>query len=207
MEIYRTEQEQLDALKRWWVENGRAIFAGVVCSLLGIFSWQGWQKHRNAQSLAASTAYLRMLETEALNRPLEQRIEQAEAIMRDYGKTAYAGFSALLMARWAVQEKDLEQAGEHLRWVLDQGRHKQLLDISRLRLARVYIAQERLDEARQLLAVQDPGGYAPLYAELRGDIHALRGEEGAAREAWQEALQGYGDEESLLSTKMEDIGP
>lgn len=207
VEIYRTEQEQLDALKRWWVENGRAIFAGVVCSLLGIFSWQSWQERKGAQSLAASTAYLRMLETEALGRPLEQRIEQARGILRDYGRTAYAGFAALRLASWAVQEQDLEQAAGHLRWVLEQGGQKQLHDISRLRLARVYIAEARLDEARQLLAVQDPGGFAPLYAELRGDIHALRGEQDAARKAWQEALLGYEEEEPLLSAKLEDLGP
>ena len=30
MDVYKTEEEQVEAIKKWWQENGKSIIAGVV---------------------------------------------------------------------------------------------------------------------------------------------------------------------------------
>ena len=37
MESYRTEEEQVEALKRWWDENGRSTMTAVVLALVAGF--------------------------------------------------------------------------------------------------------------------------------------------------------------------------
>ena len=51
---YETEEQQVEALKEWWAENGRAIIAGVVLGGVVIGGWGWWQSHRENQAVAAS---------------------------------------------------------------------------------------------------------------------------------------------------------
>ena len=41
MEQYRTEEEQVEALKKWWEENGRSTVVAVIVALGLGFGWQG----------------------------------------------------------------------------------------------------------------------------------------------------------------------
>ena len=38
----RTEEEQLEAIKRWWKENGTSLIAGVAIAAAGVFGWNAW---------------------------------------------------------------------------------------------------------------------------------------------------------------------
>ena len=49
-----TEREQLDAIKKWWNENGKAIIAGLAVGLSAVFGWQYWQKWQDQTAEEAS---------------------------------------------------------------------------------------------------------------------------------------------------------
>ncbi|MHC9036859.1 tetratricopeptide repeat protein, partial [Cobetia marina] len=53
-EELRSEEEQLEAIKRWWSENGKSLIAGVVLAGAGIFAFKAWQNYEASQSEAAS---------------------------------------------------------------------------------------------------------------------------------------------------------
>ncbi len=61
MEQYRTEEEQVQALGRWWKENGRSIVAAVVIALSAGFGWQAWQANEVRQQEQASDIYQALL--------------------------------------------------------------------------------------------------------------------------------------------------
>ena len=61
MEEYRTEEEQVEALRRWWQENGRSIIAAVIIALAASFSWQTWESSQEGHQEEASTVYEAML--------------------------------------------------------------------------------------------------------------------------------------------------
>ena len=42
MSAYLEEEEQIEAIRNWWKENGRSVIAGAVLGLAAIFGWQGW---------------------------------------------------------------------------------------------------------------------------------------------------------------------
>ncbi len=43
MSEMRTEEEQVEALKDWWKENGRSLLLGVALALAIVFGWKGWE--------------------------------------------------------------------------------------------------------------------------------------------------------------------
>ena len=193
MEPYRTEDEQVEALRRWWQENGRSTIVAIVLALGVGFGYQGWKDFRENQADNASDLYQRILQ--ALSAPAlsaEQEkiaVQLAEQLKADYSSTAYAQFAALQLARVAVDRNDLTEAQAQLRWVLGKAdKGSDIERIAQLRLARVLGAGGEVDQALAILAQGKEGPYQASYAVARGDIllNAGRGDE--ARDAYTAAL-------------------
>ncbi len=50
MEIYQSEQEQVEALKKWWRENATAVIGGVVTGVGTGFAVLGLRAYPNARA-------------------------------------------------------------------------------------------------------------------------------------------------------------
>ncbi|MGL5653635.1 MAG: YfgM family protein, partial [Vibrio sp.] len=57
MELYDTEEQQVEAIKDWWKENGKAVMFGAVIGLGGLFGWRYYQDTVVAAQEAASHSY------------------------------------------------------------------------------------------------------------------------------------------------------
>ena len=189
MEQYRTEEEQVEALKRWWDENGRSTVAAVVIALAAGFGWQAWKGHDQGQRESASDAYQGMIRVASIGEPSEaqrqQAVELAEALKQNHGGSAYAQFAALHLARMAVEQGDLTEAEAQLRWVLgkaDKGSDSAW--VAQLRLARVLAAGGEVDQSLAILAQGADSPYGASYAMARGDVLLQAGREEEAREAY-----------------------
>ena len=62
MDQYRTEEEQVEALRRWWDENGKSTIAAIVIALAAGFGWQAWKANDQQQRENASDIYQAMLQ-------------------------------------------------------------------------------------------------------------------------------------------------
>ncbi len=51
---YETEEQQVEALKEWWAENGKAVIAGIVLGAGVIGGWTFWKGHQEKQAVIAS---------------------------------------------------------------------------------------------------------------------------------------------------------
>lgn len=203
MEIYNSEQEQVEALKAWWDKNGRSALAVLAIFLLSVLGWQGWMDHRNQLAEAASTHYQQMMEL--MGRDASQATEAGRALIASYPDSIYATMSAMALAKLAVEQKDLVAAAAHLRSAMSQSDQPELALLARQRLARVEQAQGKLDEA---LVTLDGGASNAASDELRGDILLAQGKQEEARAAYAKALEGYGsasDKQGLLQMKLDDL--
>jgi predicted negative regulator of RcsB-dependent stress response len=218
VESYSTEEEQVEALKKWWQENSRSIIAAIVLALAGSFGWQAWQENRATQAETASSVYQDMLDavnnlTAAPAGPEQAATVKhlAESLKTDYSGTTYAQFAALHLAKMAVAEDDLEAAEGELRWVLTAGPVAEIEQLTRLRLARVVAARGDTSAALAMLETEDGGSYAAAYAEVEGDIYMQLGQADQARSAYERAsilsLGDGGAGSQSLQLKLEALNP
>ncbi len=206
MSDFRTEEEQAEALKKWWRENGKFIIAGIVIGLAAIFGWRGYNHHIVQQAEAASTLYEEMLIASRGN-DSENVAVYANRIIEGYESSTYGVFAHLMLAKLSAEANELDKAETHLRWILENNNNEEFKHIARLRLARVLIAADKLDIAEKTLNVSKTGDFSTSYDELRGDIYVKQNKTEQARQAYQKALANTAEDgQSILQMKLDDLG-
>ena len=112
---YETEEQQVEALKNWWAENGRAVIAGVVLGVAVIGGWTLWQGHKESKNFAASDSYSLALEAaDASN--AEEALSLADKVQDDNPDHLYATYASFAAARVAIESGDLDEAAGRLEW-------------------------------------------------------------------------------------------
>ncbi len=219
MSDHLTEEEQLEAFKRWLKENGMWIVTTVVIAVGGYFGWNTYQDQKLAKAESGSAIYSELLETLGVEEGSaisgEDRgraAELVEQLKAEHADSAYGANAALIRARWAVDENDLETAESELRWVLDQDSADVTKQLARLRLARVQSARGQLDDALATLDAATPAdSIAAEYAEARGDILSKQGDNEGAAQAYQGALDSLDSQQQnrvlLLQMKLDNVQP
>ncbi len=212
---YTTEEEQVEALKKWWRESGTSILAGIVLAMGAIFGWQAWEKRQYEQAVAASAVFQQLGEAwEALQQPgapaqaAATFTHLAQVLRDEHPGTAYAHMGALQMARYLVEKKDLQGAEEQLRWVLEQSAADAVAEVARLRIAQILLGREEYAAALALLDEQEPEYVAADWQELRGDllIGLERREDAvAAYRKAGELASASGQRRPLLELKLDDL--
>lgn len=208
MDAYRTEEEQAEAVKKWWKENGTSILAGITIGIVAIFGWRGWNSQQIINAEQASTLYEQMIVASRKDDTDNIRV-YADRIIEEHDSTAYALFAKMMLAKLAAENNELGEAEKHLRWILDNNEQPEIEHVATLRLARVLIAADRLDQASGLLSNDNPGEFVARYEELRGDILVKQGKTEDARKAYQKALLNTvatEEAQSILEMKLDDLG-
>ena len=212
MEQYRTEEEQVEALKKWWEENGRSTMVAIIVALGLGFGWQGWQKYQQDELEGASNSYQAMLQKLSTD-DNQGAATLAADIKQEYSRSTYAQFAALHLARIAINAGDLATAEAELRWVLGRAdKGSDTMQLAQLRLARVLASAGDTSQALTILDSADPGSYAAAYQVARGDIMLLEGREAEAREAYSSAMmlasRGQGQlNMAMLQPKLQSLSP
>ena len=208
MDVYTSEAQQIEAIKKWWRENGFSIVLGVTLGLSGIFGWRYWQDVKVEQAESASVLYSDMIASLSNDNGAESR-ELADRILAEYENTTYGVFALLALARLAVADVDLVAAETHLRQALKQNTDDTFSHVIRMRLVRVLISQDKLEQASNLISGQEKSGFASGYDELTGDISVLQGEFESARNSYQQSIdkaRAEGRDISTLELKLDNIG-
>lgn len=216
--VYDTDEEQIEAIKGWWDENGTSVIVGIILVLAVLFGSRYWQSAQETTAEAASDIYTQLADAVQANIDLE--IDDAELnaalslhdeLKGNFTNTVYSRYSALIMARLYVQRNELEAAAVELQWILDNpslGFLKSIDDelalTTRSRLARVVLAQGDAEAALLLLNEVEPGAFAGTFAEIEGDAYVELGRTEEAIEAYQTALN-IGTNAEVVELKLNDI--
>ena len=213
-----TEEEQIEALKRWWEENGKQTMLGIALIVGGYFGWQAWTDHSEEQASAASLTYQEMLDNLVGLTPGETLAEDkqlavgllADKLKSEYSDTQYAVYAALTKAKLAVEAENLDGAVIELQWAMDNADDVSK-SIARLRLARVQAARGDLDAALQLVQGVDAGEMKSAFEEAKGDFYLEQGNTAAAYSAYQSAAatdsSGDASVRALLQLKIGLVQP
>lgn len=207
MSNFETEEQQVEALKKWWKQNGKAVVIGGVLGIAAVIAGRGYMDKIEAEGFVASAAYDQMSQA--------MRVEQTdtafsigEQIVTNYGASPYAAMASLALAALHVQKGELAAAQNRLQWVLDHADQDDVIHVARLRLAEVLLADGKFDIALAKVSNISMNGYTAQYQELMGDIYLAKQQPDKARDAYTAAVAalGDGDNRQNLQMKLDDLG-
>lgn len=203
-----SEKEQLEKFREWWSEYGAYVIGGIVIGAGLLFGISQYKSQQLDARQAASAAFEGLIEAVA-----DGNLDEAEAIaaeiQTEYEKTTYAGQSGLAMARLYMDKNRDQDAADALRAVVDSDATDELRHVARLRLARIYLYQEKAQDVVDLLTAEDTAAFAAAYGEVLGDAYTALGQVSEAQQAYQAALldplsQGTVDQQ-LVQWKALDL--
>jgi len=212
------EEENIEAIKKWWHENWKQLALLVVIAFPGYVGWELWQNSQATEAETASDLYEEVLSL-AISEPgipvTEQEslriLDLFKQLKANYSSSVYALYGALFAAQQSVNANDLGAAEEFLQWMLDNqqdglfGRTDEgLILTANLRLGRVILARGESERALNLVNSIDPKTFEAGFAELRGDIYASMGRIVDARDAYI-AAQEAGSNADGLRMKLDDL--
>jgi predicted negative regulator of RcsB-dependent stress response len=206
---YLSENEKWEAVKAWLRENGLSIVAGIAVGAAGLGGWKWWQAREGRLALEASAKYELVLEAFARADQTRGKSLIAE-LERDYASSPYVDQAHLLAASSAVSSGQLDEAVANLSKVVDSSNDRELGLIARLRLARVQVAQNKLDDALKSLSPEEPGAFAARFHEVRGDVYFEKGDKANALKEYRAArerntLAAAGGGSQVLDLKINDL--
>ena len=178
MKIHHTDQDQINMLKEWWHNYGRALTIAIVAGLLLGYGWRFWHSHRQKTLQQASIQYQSLLSVLQSNPP--DRLQSVQRITQnlkqEYPKTPYASLASLFLAKSNVDQKNYASAINDLTWVLQHSSDSTLKQLARLRIARIKLSENKADQALSILnTVEDPT-YSPYIDLIKGSIYQEKGD-------------------------------
>ncbi|PQJ88498.1 MULTISPECIES: YfgM family protein [Aliivibrio] len=201
MEAYETEEQQVEAIKSWWKENGKAVVVGGVVGIGAILGWKYYQSTQIEAKETTSISYEKTLT--ALQASGADATESAQAFITAHAKSEYAVLAALQLAKVQVDAGQLDAALEQLNWVASNSNDESLIATAQIRTARIQAQQEKFDAALATLESVKPTSWAARVAELKGDIALSQGDVATARSAYTEALQAGMNQ--AVQMKLDDL--
>jgi predicted negative regulator of RcsB-dependent stress response len=201
MEQYETEEQQVEAIKRFWKENGVAIIVGAVLGLGGLYGWRYYNEQKIIGQEYASAAYEKT--TQELLKT-ESGFSQAQAYIDDNSNTGYALLMAFKLAQQAIERKDLVEAAKHLSFAASKAQNSSIEAIANLRLARVQLEQEQLEQTLLSLDKVTDKAFSAQRQEIKGDVYMAQKLFDKARGAYSSALEGNANND-VLKMKLDNL--
>jgi len=206
--VRTTDEEQLETIKEWWREYGKLTVIAVIIAIAGSFGWRYWQRHQRETRLQASVVYTEMLNSIALHKTAVAA-QFAAHLEKEYSGTPYASLAALLQAKQAVEQQKFTAAEKKLTWVVHHADTDALVQIARIRAARVLLTDHKPKQALTMLATVNDNAYLPAIDEMKGDIYLQMSNKSKARQAYTNAVAALPPNklahEALLKMKLAQL--
>lgn len=192
--------EQLEALKKWWKDNGKFVIIGMAI-ILGVLAYVLWQREATKSANKEAALAYHSMESQltdakdATKEKAEQDKLKTEAattltsLRAEHAEHGYTALASLLMAREKVVEKDYQGAAAELQWVVDNQADTAFAPLARVRLSRVQVQLGDCAAATQTLEAGKEGRFEGLKAQLEAYCLQLGGNTKPAREAYLKALE------------------
>lgn len=206
MHDFETEDQQIEALKKWWNENGTSLIVGLGLGIAVLFGGRYYMNMQKEHSASAGDLYFLAADQMAKNNESDAQ-QTTSRLITEYSDTPYAALASLIMARYEFELGKTDEAVNQLKWVMNNADQDELVNVARLRLARIYLGKADYDATEALLYVKRPEAFDGPYEELKGDYFVAKGQLAEARTAYDKAIKAMGVSASgWLRLKRQDLG-
>lgn len=205
MDSYSSENEQVEALRNFFRDNGKAIIFGIIIGGGAIWGWRFWQSHQIDSANNAAGSYDMVVKALESN---EQNAENAAISFINSNSNNYGAMAALELAKHLVNKGDLASAQKQLETAIANTKDAELLSLMNLRIARLQFAQNQADAAMATLAKVTASSWSAEANLVRGNIYLSQGKTDEAKQAYNAGLNANPSTfvESQLKLQLENLG-
>ncbi|NRN28723.1 tetratricopeptide repeat protein [Photorhabdus heterorhabditis] len=204
MEVYTNENEQVDVIRRFFANNGKAMLFGLVLGAGALIGWRYWQSHQTNQLQASAEAF------EQVNRSLISDVKESHVAAEKFASEAnnsYGVMAHMQLAKLAVEKNELAKAEQFLSTAVEQTKNEDLQALVNIRLARVQLAEGKADVALKTLELVKGSGWVAVAEDIRGDALVKKGDLAGARAAYTKGLGSDSPQaiKSMLNLKLNNL--
>ncbi len=204
MEVYSNENEQTDALRNFFANNGKALAIGVVIGIAALGGWRYWSSHQDDTAKTASAQYQQLTSAMQAGKP-----ETLEAVNRfaSENSNTYGALAAMDLAKQYVDAGQLDKAATLLQNGLKDTKDANLQAVINLRLARIQLQQNQADAALKTLDGVKGDGWTAIVADIRGEALLTKGDKQGARDAWSKGVESDASPalKQMMQMKMNNL--
>ncbi len=207
MEIYQTEEQQVEAIKSFWQKNGNYLITLVLVGLGAFVGNSLYQDHRLAEEVAVSKAYQDVIEKLEVNTlETQEKLTLGDKFIADNAGSGYVALTALAMAKETANVKDWEKTAQYLQAAVDASANEGIKGIAVTRLARVQVQLSQYEAALSTLATELPASFTVTVEEIKGDIYLKQDKKELARIAYQVAITADASgQNTALQMKLDNL--
>ncbi|OCA54571.1 YfgM family protein [Photorhabdus namnaonensis] len=204
MEVYTNENEQVDAIRRFFANNGKALVFGLVLGAGALIGWRYWQSHQTNQLQESAEAF------ERVDRGLIASTKEGHAAAEKFASetnNSYGVMTHMHLAQLAVEKSELTKADQFLSAAAGQAKNEDLQALVNIRLARVQLAEDKTDAALKTLEQVKGSGWVAVAEDIRGDALLKKGDIAGARAAYTKGLSSDSPQaiKSMLNLKLNNL--
>lgn len=189
MSVYMTEEEQLEAIKKWWKRYSTPILMVLSVIMLIIAGYRYISWHQEKVAFEASNSYERLMIAYANGNSQEIK-SYANDLINHHSESVYADAARLLLAKVSISKNHYAKAEKLLSDLSTHSKSLVFKQIAQIRLARVLLAEKSYEKALSALSIVHDKAYEPLVLELTGDILTASGQYTKAVAAYRSAIEG-----------------
>ncbi|MCZ4060467.1 YfgM family protein [Pantoea sp. LMR881] len=204
MEVYSNENEQVDALRRFFANNGKALAVGVVIGIAALGGWRYWASHQESSTKAVSAQYQQL--TTAMQADKPETLEAVSKFATENSNT-YGALASMDVAKQYVDNNQLDKAATLLQNGLKNTKDANLQAVINLRLARIQLQQNQADSALKTLDAVKGDGWTAIVADIRGEALLSKGDKQGARDAWGKGVESDASPalKQMMQMKMNNL--
>lgn len=204
MEVYSNENEQTDALRNFFANNGKALAIGVVIGIAALGGWRYWSSHQDDTAKTVSAQYQQLTSAMQAGKP-----ETLEAVNRfaSENSNTYGALAAMDLAKQYVDAGQLDKAATLLQNGLKDTKDANLQAVINLRLVRIQLQQNQADAALKTLDGVKGDGWTAIVADIRGEALLTKGDKQGARDAWSKGVESDASPalKQMMQMKMNNL--
>ncbi|MGC0949280.1 YfgM family protein [Pantoea agglomerans] len=204
MEVYSNENEQTDALRNFFANNGKALAIGVVIGIAALGGWRYWSSHQDDTAKTVSAQYQQL--TSAMQAGKPETLEAVDRFASENSNT-YGALAAMDLAKQYVDAGQLDKAATLLQNGLKDTKDANLQAVINLRLARIQLQQNQVDAALKTLDGVKGDGWTAIVADIRGEALLTKGDKQGARDAWSKGVESDASPalKQMMQMKMNNL--
>jgi predicted negative regulator of RcsB-dependent stress response len=208
VDIHSTDEEKVEAIKKWLKDNGMWIIVGAAVGFGGVYGYRYMEAEKERHFKTASYTYSQLLKVKGDDAKKAEYDSLAKELTSQFQDTIYNAYARFHIAQNAIDNGKLDQAINEYDSIINAYPKHAMSHIATIRKARVMTQSGQAEQAAALIEKATKGEFAGQYAYTLGDIYMHLGQKDKARIAYSDAMdQGQGTvaTDPMLKIKLDSL--